>query len=139
MKRVSTLLLGAAMALALNAQAQTPEDIAAAQRAAEAWLSLADAGNYGQTWDDAAPQSQAMVAKAPWEAAIKTARTPLGALAKRTLQGADYSASLPGAPSGEYVVIRYSSDFAEKKGAVETVVPMRGTDGKWRVSGYFVR
>lgn len=138
MKPLPTLLLGAAMALALNAQAQTPDDIAAARHAADAWLGLADAGNYGQTWDEAAPQSQAMVAKAPWEAAIKTARTPLGPLAKRTLQGADYSASLPGAPAGDYVVIRYRSDFAEKQGAVETVVPMRGSDGKWRVSGYFV-
>jgi len=29
--------------------------------------------------------------------------------------------------------------FANKKAAVETVTPMKDTDGQWRVSGYFIR
>jgi hypothetical protein len=46
---------------------------------------------------------------------------------------------LPGAPDGEYVVIHFHTVFANKADAIETVTPMRGRDGRWRVSGYFVR
>jgi hypothetical protein len=46
---------------------------------------------------------------------------------------------LPGAPAGDYVVIQYATQFANKDKAVETVVPMRTPDGSWKVSGYFIR
>jgi len=47
--------------------------------------------------------------------------------------------SMPGAPDGEYVVIQFESSFANKKSAVETVTPMKGEDGVWRVSGYYIK
>ncbi len=47
--------------------------------------------------------------------------------------------SLPGAPDGEYVVISYETSFTNKKSAIETVTPMLDKDGKWRVSGYFIK
>lgn len=37
------------------------------------------------------------------------------------------------------VVIQYDTDFEHKSGAVETVVPNLEKDGKWRVSGYFIK
>ena len=49
------------------------------------------------------------------------------------------SEALPGAPDGEYVVIQYESSFEHKQSAIETVTPMLDTDGKWRVSGYFIK
>jgi hypothetical protein len=49
-----------------------------------------------------------------------------------------YATSLPGAPDGEYVVIRYDTTFENKRASVETVTPMRDVDGTWRVSGYYV-
>jgi len=47
--------------------------------------------------------------------------------------------SMPGAPDGEYVVIQFESSFANKESAVETVTPMKGEDGVWRVSGYYIK
>lgn len=47
--------------------------------------------------------------------------------------------SLPGAPDGEYVVIEFESSFEHKKSAIETVTPMNDKDGKWRVSGYYIK
>jgi hypothetical protein len=47
--------------------------------------------------------------------------------------------SLPGAPDGEYVVIQYRTSFENKNDAIETVTPMKDTDGTWRVSGYYVK
>ena len=31
------------------------------------------------------------------------------------------------------------TSFQNKRTAIETVTPMRAPDGKWRVSGYFIR
>jgi hypothetical protein len=57
----------------------------------------------------------------------------------RKRKNATYSKTLPGAPDGEYVVIQYESSFERKQSAVETVTPMLDKDGKWRVSGYFIK
>jgi hypothetical protein len=57
----------------------------------------------------------------------------------RKLKSAAYTKTLPGAPDGEYVVIRYESSFEHKQSAVETVTPMLDKDGVWRVSGYYIK
>jgi hypothetical protein len=36
-------------------------------------------------------------------------------------------------------VIQYESSFEHKASAIETVTPMLGDDGQWRVSGYYIR
>jgi hypothetical protein len=64
---------------------------------------------------------------------------PLGKVLKRTIKSSQYATSLPGAPDGEYVVIQYETSFANKKSAVETITPMLDKDGKWRVSGYYIK
>jgi hypothetical protein len=50
-----------------------------------------------------------------------------------------YKTSLPSAPDGEYVVIQLETSFENKKVAVETVTPMMGKEGVWRVSGYYIK
>jgi len=42
-------------------------------------------------------------------------------------------------PDGRYIVFKYSSVFANKASATETVTPMLEADGTWHVSGYYVR
>jgi hypothetical protein len=37
------------------------------------------------------------------------------------------------------VVITFETAFENKASAVETVTPMLEKDGKWRVSGYFIK
>ena len=66
-------------------------------------------------------------------------RQPLGKTTSRKLKSAKYTKTLPGAPDGEYVVIQYQTSFAKKKSAVETVTPMLDNDGKWKVSGYYIK
>jgi len=36
-------------------------------------------------------------------------------------------------------VVQYESSFEHKQSTVETVTPMLHKDGKWRVSGYFIK
>jgi len=116
---------------------QKPEDLA--QRSAESWLALADAGKYDETWNEAAAYFKNAISKERWSDAMKSTRTPLGALLDRKLKSAKYTKTLPGAPDGEYVVIQYETSFEHKKSAVETITPMLDKDGKWRVSGYFIK
>ena len=77
--------------------------------------------------------------EAQFDPMVAAARKPLGKLVSRDLKSARYAASLPGAPDGEYVVIQFATSFENKKSAIETITPMRGADGKWRVSGYYIK
>jgi len=74
-----------------------------------------------------------------WQKSMEVFRKPLGTLVSRKLKASHYTTSAPGAPDGQYVIIQYNTNFANKKSAVETVTPMMDKDGKWRVSGYFIK
>ncbi|HTT22552.1 MAG TPA: DUF4019 domain-containing protein [Candidatus Sulfotelmatobacter sp.] len=120
------------------ATAQTkPEQLA--QQSADSWLVLVDSGKYADSWDPAAELFKAAVTKDQWRSALTARREPLGKLVSRKLKSATYTKSLPGAPDGEYVVLQYETSFEHKQNALETVTPMLDKDGKWRVSGYFIK
>lgn len=111
----------------------------AAITASSAWLSLVDGENYIESWNQAAGLFKAALTKEQWQTAVKAVRAPLGKVMVRKLKSKEYTKTLPGVPDGEYVVIQYETMFENKKSSVETVTPMLDKDGKWRVSGYFIR
>lgn len=139
MNLFAPIAIAASMLLATSAYAQEDQNITDAKAASAAWLALADAGQYPATWTSSASAFQAAVTQDNWLQALQQVRTPLAAVKTRTLRSAQFTRSMPNAPAGEYVVIQYDTTFANKAGAVETVVPMRDKDGSWKVSGYFVR
>ena len=97
-----------------------------------------DTQQYEASWTEAASLFRARVSTSDWVKAVVAVRTPLGNLQTRQLISATYATSLPGAPDGEYVVLRFKTSFGNKAQAVETVTPML-EQGRWRVSGYFIR
>ena len=111
----------------------------AAEQAARDWLAMADADDAPGTWTAAASLFRQAVPAEQWTHSLRAARAPLGAVVSRTLRDAQAANELPGAPDGEYVVLQFDTQFERKRAAVETVTPMRDTDGMWRVSGYFIR
>lgn len=152
--------LAAAAATALPAQAQAPATpatpgtppsgpavkasavdpaqkaaIAAALEASARWLALMDEGKTESAWEQAAPLLQKAVGRSAWLDVGKKVRAPLGAVASRKPTAAAYTRDVPGAPPGEFVVIRYATSFAARTG-VETVIPMRQADGSWKVATY---
>ena len=139
MKTAYALALVLAFAAGPSVQAQESQSIEKAEAAATAWLLLVDAGNYSASWQQASGLFRSAVSPQSWASAVQAARSPLGELRSREVQSASFSRSLPGAPDGEYVVIKYSSSFANKASAVETVTPAKEKDGSWHVSGYYVR
>ena len=117
----------------------TSAHTAAAQEAASRWLALMDAGKAGEAWDAGAPVLQDAVTRATWLDVGKSVRAPFGAVKSRKQASSVYTRTLPGAPEGDYVVIQYATDFANRAGVIETVVPMRQPDGSWKVTTYRFR
>jgi len=107
--------------------------------AAEKWLKLVDDGKYGASWDAASSLLRKAVTKDAFAKQIQAARKPLGKAQSRKIMSATFRAAMPGAPDGQYVVIQFEAVFENKKQAVETITPMKCEDGKWRVSGYYIK
>jgi len=107
--------------------------------AAETWLALIDKGEIARSWETSAVLFRGAVTQEQWKQTMKGTRGPLGKLISRELLLAKYETQLPGAPDGEYVIVQFKSVFERKSSAVETVTPMKDPDGKWRVSGYYLK
>jgi hypothetical protein len=114
-------------------------DEEAAIEASRRWLALVDAGQYAESWTEAAEIFRGAVRKDRWVEQVAAGRKPLGEVGERRLKSATYRTALPGAPDGEYVVIQYATSFTGKKSALEVITPTREKDGRWRVSGYFIK
>jgi hypothetical protein len=117
----------------------SPEKEKAAVASAEKWLNLVDQGKYAESWKEAATLFRNAVNQGQWKQTLQAVRRPLSKLVTRKVKTKTYRTSLLGAPDGEYVVIEFESSFEKKKSAVETVTPMIDKDGKWRVSGYYIK
>jgi hypothetical protein len=137
--RAVALILTIILALGLSAFTQDTEKKEAAEVVAATWLKVVDSGGYAQSWEETASGFKAAVTRPQWEQAMRANRAPLGAVQSRKLLSATYTTQLPGAPDGEYVVLQYDASFEHKKTAIETVTPVMDKDGKWRVSGYYIK
>jgi hypothetical protein len=111
----------------------------AAVSAAEKWLAAIDAGQYAESWKEAAELFRNALTQEQWVNSLQAGRKPLGKLVSRKVLMKTYNTSLPGAPDGEYVVIQFQTSFENKRTSIETVTPMMEKDKKWRVSGYYIK
>lgn len=139
--RFKFVWLAGLVLLALGAQAAAADEAKerAALAVAQQWLAAVDQGQYAKTWKEAASYFRNAVTQDSWEQSMEAVRKPLGKRVSRSVTSVTYTTALPGAPDGEYVVIHFETVFEHKSAAVETVTPMLDTDGKWRVSGYFIQ
>ncbi len=107
--------------------------------AVQPWLALADRGQYSQSWETAAEFLKNAVDRRDFVQSLTEARKPLGEVKSRELLSKLYATSLPDAPKGQYVVLKYKTSFANKTSAVETITLMLEKDKKWRISGYYIK
>ncbi len=106
---------------------------------AKKWLTLVDSEKYAESWKEAVELFKNVIQPQQWKQSIQAVRGPSGDLMSRKVKTKAYKTSLPSAPDGEYVVIQLETSFENKKVAVETVTPMMGKEGVWRVSGYYIK
>ena len=146
---IPALLLGASTSLLAQedagemqeeaAQAVHEADIEAAAESAASWLQLVDEGDYEASWESAAEVLKDQVTLEKWSATIGQTRGQIDPVEDRTRTGARYTTDIPGAPAGEYVLLRYSTEASGDRTVGETVAQMKQADGGWKVVGYFVQ
>ena len=140
---LSILTLAAGRADGQAAAAPTPViqngGEVAAQSAAEVWLAITDDGRYEVAYQSTASILQKLVTKEQWTKMVAAGRGPLGKVVTRKMKDAKFTATMPGAPDGQYVVLHYETSFEKKPAAVETVTMLLDTDGQWKPCGYFIR
>ena len=110
----------------------------AATTAAQHWLALIDAGDSGKAWDACASLFKQRVKRDDFIQSLPSARGPFGATKQRKREVASYSTKLAGAPDGEYVTVRFNTQF-EKKSDAQELLTMIYEEGAWRPTGYFIR
>ena len=110
----------------------------AAQAAGEKWLTLLDRGEYGKAWDECAQLFRQRVTREQWIDTLPPTRGSFGPVRARKVELATYKTSLPGAPDGQYVTVRYRTSFEMKDGA-EELMTLAFEDGVWRPTGYVIR
>jgi hypothetical protein len=117
--------------------AQQAKELAAANAAAE-WLKLVDAGQYGKSWEETASIFRQKVPREQWVEGLPKNRAEYGKFNSRRIDATQYRRSMPGAPEGDYVAVRFISDY-EKNGAADEIVMMMLDKGAWRPIGYMLR
>ena len=108
-----------------------------AQSVASSWLSLTDAGKFGESWDAAAPVLQEGISREQWRKRGARVRSKLDTLTTRTLMGTQYRDSTRQIPGGQPVVaLQYETEFAGGS-VLEAVITTKQADD-WAVAGYRV-
>ncbi|WP_237059960.1 DUF4019 domain-containing protein [Microbulbifer sediminum] len=125
-----------ALALALPGLASAADNPAV--QAVLAWLEAIDNGAYNQSWEASAPMFRQQVTSQQWQEALEQVREPLGKILSREVESTSEHSSLPGAPDGEYLVVKLASSFENKARATETVT-FQKVQGQWRAVGYFIK
>jgi hypothetical protein len=138
-QKIVPLIIMVLILTAVSAAAASSEKESGAVISAEKWLAMVDSEKYAESWKEAAELFRNAVNQEQWKQSMQGARKPLGKLVTRKVKTKSYKTALPGAPDGEYVVIQFETSFEHKKSAIETVTPMIDKDGKWRVSGYYIK
>tara|TARA_B100000678_G_scaffold178115_1_gene148576 strand:- start:36 stop:803 length:768 start_codon:yes stop_codon:yes gene_type:complete len=144
---IMSLLIAALVFTALPGQnaappADTPTSAitatAPAATAARDWAGILDRGEWAESWSKAAHFFQTQVTKDKWVSQVQPVRGPLGAVTSRTFASGQRMTTLPGGMTGNYALVVFRTDFANAKGATETVTLTR-ENGAWKVIGYFIR
>src|SRR5690606_1032509 len=92
--------------------------------AAREWAALVDGERWEDSWRSAATIFRSQVTAEQWANAVRPVRGPLGKVAGRTVLSVERTNTLPGAPAGEYEVVQFQTEFANRE-AVETFVMVR--------------
>lgn len=107
----------------------------AAREAAEQWLALLDARDYGKAWDQCARAFRERVTREQWLESLPKTRGELGAVKSRRAEVSSFKPGLPGMPDGDYVTVRFSTQF-EKRQDTQELVTLVHEGGVWRPLGY---
>jgi hypothetical protein len=106
-----------------------------AQSVASSWLALTDAGEFGKSWDAAAPSLQNSISREAWVERGTQARSALDSLQSRSLTRTLYRDSTRRLANERPVVaLQYRSEFKGRSVLEAVIAAKAGPD--WKVAGY---
>jgi hypothetical protein len=79
------------------------------------WGKLVDDGDFYASWTTASSLFKSNVPEDHWTQQVGPARKGLGAVLSRKLMSSRYATTLPGAPDGQYVVIKFLTSFRSQE------------------------
>lgn len=118
------------------ADAAMAATLAAAGAESDRWLELIDHGKYAETWVAAAVVLQESVPQQEWIADLAARQPKLGRTIMRERRSENYSKTLRGAPTGDYVIVTYLTKFEKTPLVEETLAVAKDAIGQWHVAGY---
>ena len=137
-RRAALATVAFALLAPIPAFAQDPR-AAIVQRAARAWLALADQLDADALWKAAGGRLQQSTSPAQLAEILKRDRAPRGATVQRAVATTSFASALPGLPEGgNYALVKFRSSFANQEAAEEHVTLEVGSDYAWRVVGYAI-
>jgi uncharacterized protein DUF4019 len=110
----------------------------AAQRQAMGFLVYLDDGRFADSYAYTGTLLRAQADRELFSSQVQKARAGTGALQARELIDAAYNTNVEGAPAGQYVILHYHSNFANRQDTVETIT-LALAKGYWRVDGYYIK
>ena len=129
---------GGAPAMAPAAPSNQPRDEMAVM-AARDWLALVDAGQFGDSYDQAGELYRNAAPRDQWANGLGAMRKPLGDVSQRNLKSVVVAKDLPNAPAGKYVIATFDTAFQQQpKPMWEVVTSFLYPGGQWKVVGYKV-
>jgi RNA polymerase sigma-70 factor (ECF subfamily) len=108
-------------------------------KAARDWLALLDSAKFADTWQTADEYFKKRVAKSRWVAQMPQLAEKIGKMESRKIRSVLFKDNLPDLPGRAAFILRFSTRYERKPFTLETVVPILGADGVWRVSGYYIK
>ena len=70
---------------------------------------------------------------------MKINRPQFGKILQRDVKTKSYETNISGKPDLEHVVIQFQTKFEHKAKGIETITPVKDSDGVWRVWGYYIK
>ncbi len=138
LRRLTAAACALVCTLAFAADPQPALTAQDAARLARQWLAHVDAGEYGQSWKEAAARFKASVTEQKWVGAMEQVRQPLGSVSNRELVEAGFTHEVPRAAKGDYWQVKFKTTF-EAITAHEIVTLLADADGTWRVFQFFIK
>ncbi|MFL5342374.1 MAG: protein kinase domain-containing protein [Gemmataceae bacterium] len=105
-----------------------PDKLAAATKAADAWLKLIDDGKYADAWEHSDSVAKQRTPKEDFVRAYEKRAQELGKQKSREFRS--------GTSRGEMVSISYTSSFENLNEATESLSMKRDVDGDWHMLGH---
>ncbi|MCD4781683.1 MAG: DUF4019 domain-containing protein [Candidatus Omnitrophica bacterium] len=109
------------------------------QNISESWLELVDTGQYGSSWSNASDLLKNFYARFKLNTRNQALRVPFGIFQDRSLVQNETAIALYDLPTGESVVLTYSSVYSLNSSVHKEVILRKESEDQWRVVFYIIK